>query len=120
MITVDIKDGSLILKPQGLGCIWAMRGELNIPLSSVVSVKSVNEDIRPSGIRAPGLSLLTKHVGTFISNRDGVSFWDVDGRLPVLDIRLKNDENYQRIVIMVDDADDLAHTINELLVPATL
>ena len=65
----------------------------------------------PRGIRAPGLSVPGKHVGTF--HRDGeASFWNVSDPRDNVVVQLQ-DEEFARAVLTVDDPAAVEHAINE-------
>ena len=102
MNTVTVTSTELIVEPQGLDKLWGLKRELRFPLSHVLGATAddgVAAD--PRGLRAPGLSIGGKTVGTF--HRDGEAvFWSVDDPRSNVVIQLR-DERLARVVVTVQD-----------------
>ncbi|MGH7686805.1 MAG: hypothetical protein ACREN2_08320 [Candidatus Dormibacteria bacterium] len=102
--TVDITGDELVVEVRGADKIWALKSELRIPLQHVIGAESGEAEAAAwyHGIRAPGTSLpgvIT--AGTFYRHSEKV-FWDVHHPEKAVAIQL-HDENYQRLVVEVDN-----------------
>jgi hypothetical protein len=94
MNTVIVDGVELVITPQGLDKVWAFRSELRVPLGHVRGATAdTGVADGPRGLRAPGLAIPGKYVGTF--KKDGEStYWNVSDRR-------------RNVVIDVADADAL-------------
>jgi hypothetical protein len=112
--TITLTDSELIIEPQGLDALWGLRRDLRIPLSHVRGATADPGVARePRGVRAPGLALPGKYVGTF--HRDGeASFWNVSDPRDNIVIQLV-DEHYARTVLTVSDPVATERRINGAL-----
>ncbi len=114
MNTITITDDELVIEPKGLDKLWGLRRELRVPLAHVRGATAdpgVADE--PRGIRAPGLAVPGKYVGTF--HRDGeASFWNVSDPRDNIVIQFQNDE-YARAVLTVADPATTEHDINDAL-----
>jgi len=112
MVTIDTKDGMLILHVKGLDKLWSMKKCVEVPLASIQAVERDEERARngPEGTRNPGTSVPGNiHAGPFNA---GVkrSFWDVHDPRNAIRITLKSAEQlfagldgYDELVVEVAD-----------------
>ncbi|MFJ4618890.1 hypothetical protein [Streptomyces sp. NPDC088812] len=104
LISVDRERGLLIAEFQGLDKLWALKSRLEIPLAHVRGATHDPGIARePKGVRTGGTSLpgvIT--AGRF--RRDGERlFWDVKNPDKAVVIELADAEDYDRLVLEVDD-----------------
>ena len=114
MNVIALTEDDLIVEPKGLDKLWGFRKELRVPLSHVRGA-TADPGVagEPRGIRAPGLSVPGKTVGTF--HRDGeASFWSVSDPHDNIVIQFQ-DEEYARAVLTVEDPDATERAINAAL-----
>lgn len=115
---INISGGELVVEVKGADKIWALKSELRIPLQHVVGAESGEQEASAwyHGIRAPGTSLpgvIT--AGTFYRHGEKV-FWDVHHPEKAVAIVLR-DENYQRLVVEVEDPAATIQTITAAVKP---
>lgn len=112
MNAVDVIDGRLVVEPKGLDKLWSFTRRLEIPLTHVRGATSdPGASDEPKGLRAPGLGLPGKIAGTF--HRDGVkTLYNITGKANTVVIELV-DEEYQRLVLTVDNPRDVVLLVNE-------
>lgn len=114
MNAIELTEDELIVEPKGLDKLWGLRRELRVPLAHVRGA-TVDEGVaeEPRGVRAPGLAVPGKYVGTF--HRGGeASFWSVSDPRSNIVIQLQ-DEEFARVVLTVDDPAAAEHAINTAL-----
>jgi len=111
MNTVSISDSALIVEPQGLDKFWSFTRRLEVPLAHVRGASfDPGANNQPKGIRAPGLALPGKWAGTF--HREGErAFWNVSTPGETIVIEL-SDEHYTRLVLTVDNPQDVVDAVN--------
>lgn len=103
MATISIDGGNLNIDVEGMDRLWALKSRLTIPIAHVRGVSGDPEITRrPRGWRGPGAYVPgVIAAGTF--HKDGKKvFWDVHDNDKAVVIELE-DEDYQRLVIEVDD-----------------
>jgi hypothetical protein len=109
--TVTIAQDSLVVEPTGLDKMWSLTSRIVVPLHHVRGATH-DPGMRnaPKGWRGPGLRIGDKLAGTFHADGDR-QFWNVDGFDDVVVIELA-DEDYQRLVLSVQQPRDLVDAIN--------
>lgn len=114
MNSVTVTASELVIVPQGMDKLWGLRRELRFPLSHVRGATADSGvAAEPRGLRAPGLAVPGKYVGTF--HRDGeASFWNVSDPRANIVIQL-HDERYVRAVLTVSDPTAAEREINSAL-----
>lgn len=109
--SVTISPDALTVEPQGLDKVWSFTSRLVIPLEHVRgATHDPGMKHAPKGWRGPGLRLGDKLSGTFHADSDR-QFWNVDGCDNVIVIELTG-EDYQRLVVSVDQPRGLVDAIN--------
>jgi hypothetical protein len=100
---VEVADDALVVRPRGLNRLWAMKGEVRVPLSQVSEVRDgVARRSVPSGFRLPGTSFPgVIQAGTF-RTRGERSFWLV-GRAPTVTVIECPGGRFDRIVLQLTD-----------------
>jgi hypothetical protein len=102
MTRIEIDGSDLVVHVLGWDKVWALRGSLRFPLTSIVSYgpgggESENRPwLRLAGTAVPGFL-----AGTF-SGKDGMSFWDVRDFADAISIHLR-DNGYEKVVVQVED-----------------
>lgn len=114
---VHVTEHHLVVEPLGWDKVWSFRRRLRIPL---VHVRGATFDpgVRdePKGWRGPGLGLPGKLAGTFHS--DGRrQFWNVTGYERAIVIALDDAQRLDRVIVTVDDPDDVVATVNDAIAP---
>jgi hypothetical protein len=113
MANVTIADGTVNVEITGLDRLWAFRNRIEIPLEHVRGATFDPAAVKGwRGWRGPGTDLpgvIT--AGTF--HKDGeLIFWDVHHGDRAIVIELA-DEQFQRLVIEVDDPAAVVSAINQ-------
>ena len=113
MVTVSVEDDRVRFEVQGWDKLWALKSQLEFPLSHIASVRVDPEPARGwwHGLRIPGTQIpgiIT--AGTFYQ-LDGAVFYDVHDpdRTIVLEL---NHEHYKRLVIEVEDPEAVVERLN--------
>ncbi len=115
MARIEVSGTALTVYVEGLDKLWALKSQLEIPLSHVVSA-AIDPDLSISKfewqLRAPGTSWpgLIK-AGTYYGQGKRV-FWDVHDPKKAVVIRLVEDK-YNELVIEVDDPQDTVAAIQK-------
>ena len=105
MAEVELTEDALLVHVRGLDRIFALRSQLEIPLSHVVGAEADPEVALPAWWKS--LRLTATQIpwivtaGTFYQEGERV-FWDVHDPQKAVVIRLR-DERYTRLIIGVDD-----------------
>lgn len=115
MATLQIKNDTLHVKMNLLETIFAFRRKFEIPLENVRRVQP--EDLPLTklyrGIRAPGTHVPGLIVaGTYYKDNQR-NFWNVRRGQDIITIDLAEDEHYDRLVLGVQDADQIIGKIEE-------
>lgn len=109
---VTVTPEYLVVEPVGLDKLWSFTRRLAVPLDHVRGATfdpSLKDE--PKGWRGPGLGLPGKLSGTF--HADGKrQFWNISGYDRAIVITLDPAEQLDRIVITVDDPDQVVNAIN--------
>lgn len=112
---VIMTDGHLVVEPEGLSKLWSFTRRLSVPLAHVRGA-TFDPGMRaePKGWRGPGLRIPGKLSGTF--HADGKrQFWNVSGYDKAIVITLDPAERFERLVLTVDDPNDVVDAINATL-----
>ena len=113
-VTVTPED--LVVEPVGLDKLWSFTRRLRFPLEHVRGA-TFDPGMRdePKGWRGPGLGLPGKLSGTF--HADGRrQFWNISGYDRAVVITLvPAAERYDRLVVTVDDPDQVVAAVNGAL-----
>jgi hypothetical protein len=115
MTTVQIKGDTLHVKMNLLEMLFAFRRKLEIPLENVNSIQP--EDLPLTklyrGVRAPGTHVPGLIVaGTYYKDNQR-NFWSVRRGQEIITVDLTEDEHYDRLVLGVQDADQIIDKIKE-------
>jgi hypothetical protein len=103
MVEVSIDNTLAVFTVKGLDRLWAMKGEIRVPLNHIVNMR---EESSPSigwreGWKLMGTSFPNRfRAGTFYQN-GGKVFWDARHGEKVLVVDLK-DEGYKKLIVQVD------------------
>lgn len=110
--TVTLTSEALVVEPVGWNKLWSFTRRLRIPLEHVRGA-TFDPGMRdePKGWRGPGLGLPGKLSGTF--HADGKKqFWNISGYDRAVVITLDPAERFDRLVLTVDDPDEVVSVIN--------
>jgi hypothetical protein len=103
MMSVSINDGRFRIALSGWDRVWTLRRELAVPIERIASVQIAPELTRPYGVKTPGSA---------IPGRIYAGTWRWKGRKEFWNVRREKDkwvaidldgDEYNRIVIEVDD-----------------
>ena len=116
MVEITFDNQDIVLSVKGSHKLWALKSELQIPLSHVQKARINNSEIsRPKGWKTPGTyipGIIT--AGTYRAHGEKV-FWDVVHKGKTIIIDLQNDD-YKQIVIEVENPKTSIEQINEKIV----
>ncbi|MCQ1949078.1 hypothetical protein NNX28_03930 [Arthrobacter sp. zg-Y859] len=109
---VTVTPANLVVEPVGLNKMWSFKRRLRFPLEHVRGA-TFDPGIRdePKGWRGPGLGLPGKLSGTFHSGGKK-QFWNISGYDRAVVITLDPAEQFDRLVITVEDPHQLVDMIN--------
>lgn len=111
---ISIQGQALHIIPTGLDKLWTFKTHLTIPLAQVVGATADQAFVKePKGIRELGLATFNKWAGTF-SLQGQKSFYNVTSHQQVVVIQLRA-APYQRLVIGVADASQVADEVNQAI-----
>ena len=118
MVEIAIRGDRVHFEVQGWDRFWALKTELDIPLSHIKSVRADPDAARGwwKGFRLPGTNIpgvLT--AGTFYQG-DGFVFYDVHDYDNTIVLELDH-EHYQRMVVEVADPGEAVSMIQKALSP---
>jgi hypothetical protein len=120
MVTISISDDRIHFDVEGIDRMWALRSQLEFPLSHIRSVRVDPEaakgwwhGIRLWGSNIPGI--LT--AGTFYQN-GRVVFYDVHDPLRTIVIELDH-EHYDRMVVEVEEPEIEAGKVQKAIASAS-
>lgn len=112
---VTITPDALVVEPTGWNKMWSFTHHLEIPLDHVRGATfdpGMKEE--PKGWRGPGLHVPGKLSGTF--HADGKKqFWNISGYERAVVITLDPAEQFDRLVLTVDDPQRLVDDVNSAL-----
>ncbi|MFT8936741.1 MAG: PH domain-containing protein [Liquorilactobacillus sp.] len=108
---VKIQNHKLLVAPQDINKIAALKNKIEIPMQHVLGASIDTGILNDSkGLRAPGTSLPGYWAGSF--KKDGEeSFFNIKRENKPVVIQLKN-EKYTRLVLGVDKPEDIVDLIN--------
>ncbi|MFB9315055.1 hypothetical protein [Nocardioides plantarum] len=112
---VTVTPEHLVVEPVGLTKLWSFTRRLQFPLEHVRGA-TFDPGMRdePKGWRGPGLGLPGRLSGTF--HADGKKqFWNISGYERAIVITLDAAEKFDRLVITVDDPDQVVDSVNSAL-----
>jgi len=116
MVELRLEDGTLVVDVLGSHQIFALKGELRVPLSHVKSARHDPEHadrwwhgLKMIGTDIPGVFA----AGTFWSS-EGWRFWDVRHADNAITIEL-HDERLAEIIVEVDDPAGAVGMINDAI-----
>lgn len=108
---VKIENQKLLVIPQGINKIAALKNKIEVPIQHVVGASIDTGILNDSkGLRAPGASFPGYWAGSFKKSGEESFFNIKRGNKPVV-IQLKN-EKYTRLVLGVDNPENIVDLIN--------
>ena len=112
---VTVTADHLVVEPTGLNKVWSFTRRLQFPLERVRGATfDPGTRLEPKGWRCPGLGLPRKLAGTFRAG-GGKQFWNVSGYDRAIVVTLDDAERFDRLVLTVDDPNDVVDAINGAL-----
>lgn len=116
MAQIEYTGTSLVIHVVGLDKLWALKSHLEIPIEHVIGAERATEEAEAwwNGWRIPGThvpGVIT--AGTFYKDGKKV-FWDVHHPAQAIAILLR-DEEYNRLIVEVDDPDVSIATVNGIV-----
>ena len=114
MVDLDVADGKLVVRVEGLDKLWALKSSLEIPLEHVTGVRADPEAARGwfHGLKLAGSNLpgvIT--AGTFYQS-GGMVFWDVHDPEKTVVISMR-DERYKALVVEVADPEAAVRLVSQ-------
>jgi hypothetical protein len=112
---VTITADRLVIEPVGMDKLFSFTKRLEIPLTHVRGA-TFDPGLRdePKGLRGPGLGLPGKLSGT--CHADGKrQFWNISGYEKAIVVTLDPAEQFERVVVTVDDPDQVVSDINSAI-----
>lgn len=109
---VTVTASELVVEPVGLTKLWSFTRRLRFPIEHVRGATS-DPGVRrePKGRRGPGLRWGHTLSGTF--HADGTKqFWNVSGYDDAVVITLEHTEDFDRLVLSVDDPQQVVDAVN--------
>lgn len=115
MVSIDIQGSTVVVTPQGLHKLWAVKNEVRVDLDDI-------EDVRLSdyprwqelGLRLPGTALPGFLAGSYRHPTNGWSFLNVSKRKDsAIELKLKGGNKYRRIVVDVEDPQGAVAQVRE-------
>lgn len=118
MVRVSIRGDRVRFDVEGWDKLWALKSQLEIPVAHIESVRADPEPARGwwHGLRLPGTQipgLLT--AGSFYQS-GGFVFYDVHDPERTVVIELDH-EHYERLVIEVENPDEVVATLRAAIAP---
>jgi hypothetical protein len=115
MATVELTEDTLVIHVRGMDRIFALKSELEIPLSHVMGAEADPDLGHPEWWKSLRFTATqipwVVSAGTFYQEGERV-FWDVHDPKKAVMIRLR-DERYARLVIGVDDPPATVRAVQE-------
>ncbi len=102
MVTIKKIDNNFIFEVKGMHKLWALKSQLSIPQTHIITAKLYDGQQWNLGLRFPGTYLpgvIT--AGTFYG-KDGTIFCDVSNKENAILVELK-DEKYNKLIIEVEN-----------------
>ncbi len=100
---VDVTGGVLVVRPRGLNRVWAMKGQVRVPLAQVSEVRThVDRRSVPSGWRVPGTYVPGLILAGTYRLKGERSFWLV-GRAAEVTVVECRGGRFDRIVLQLSD-----------------
>ena len=117
MAKVNIENDCLIIVMEGVRKLWAFKNELSIPLANVLGASTdseIWEETPKFGEKRIGVDLYGFYfAGTFVQDGRQV-FYDLERKEHAIVITLDH-EDYQRLIIGVDDPETTVELIENAL-----
>ncbi|KRL37164.1 PH domain-containing protein [Liquorilactobacillus uvarum] len=111
---VSLTGNKLVVVPQGINKIFAVKGRLEIPLQNIEGATIDNGILNEfRGLKAPGTSIPGFYAGTFRKNNEK-TFFNIKRTSMAVVIQLRN-EKYTRLVLGVEDGRKLVDEINNVI-----
>ncbi|MGB0120387.1 MAG: hypothetical protein WBP55_05490 [Solirubrobacterales bacterium] len=109
MSRLTTEDGNLLVEPSLTERIFALRGDIEVPLTEITDVEVVADGLATArGIRAPGLSI-PGYMKTGTWRRSGEkAFVAARRNRPSLKISMAASSEWSNILVSCDDAEDWA------------
>lgn len=116
MVDLNVADGKLVVRVEGMDRLWALRSSLEIPLQHVAGARIDPEAARGwwHGLKLPGTNIPGMITAGSFLQHDGFVFWDVHSPDRTIVISLR-DEHYKALVVEVADPDAAARLVNEAI-----
>ncbi|AFT82082.1 hypothetical protein FE410_06130 [Leuconostoc carnosum] len=111
---VEIQDGQLIVVPQGVTKLAAVKDEIIVPLDHVVGA-SIDTGILNDrkGLKMPGTAMPGYWAGSFHKDSE-ITFFNVKQSSTPIVIQLKDDK-YSRLVLGTENPRNLVELINNAI-----
>lgn len=112
---VTVTPEHLVVEPLGMDKLWSFTRRLQFPLDHVRGA-TFDPGMRdePKGWRGPGLGLPGKLSGTFHAG-GRKQFWNISGYERAIVITLDATEEFDRLVVTVDDPHEVVDSVNRAL-----
>jgi hypothetical protein len=121
MVSIEIKQGELIVRMHGWSKVLAMRGVLRIPLSRVRAVRArpkeaYFDNVIVDGWRGVGTYVPRKIAAGFVYTKDGPSFYDVRDPEQTIALDIVG-EKVRRVVVQLgqETPDDAVRRIQKAI-----
>ena len=114
LATVEPVGDSLVITPRGFNKVWALKGEIKVPLVNVKSVRVAEPRELPWGWRVPGTAVPGLIRAGSYTRRGEWSFYLFRGDRPVVLIELDGNR-YRRIGVEIADPNGVASNLNKCL-----
>lgn len=114
MVKISVEGDNLILSIQGMHKVWALKGKIEVPLSSVKSFQAAPDQSRwPAGLRLPGTFVpgVITAGSYYLPDTKEWTFWDVADTQNVIIIEF-TDAPYTRAIIEVEDPGAAIETLS--------
>lgn len=112
---VTIQEKNLVIEPQGLDKIWALKDKLVIPLVHVKNLKVDGNILKGyKGIRIPGTAIPGYYYAGTFKKEGKKTFYNTHQNATPLVIELKN-EDFDRLIIEVDEPESVINEIKPQL-----
>ncbi|MDR2832774.1 MAG: hypothetical protein LBV67_03565 [Streptococcaceae bacterium] len=123
MARVEIKDNQLVVNMKGIRKFATMKSELAVPLSQIKSIEAINQtsELMPAllqrriliGTNFPG------YAGGIFDQEEGRVFYDLKKGDEAIVVELKQMEDFSRIIIGVEDAQEVTSLLNKEIIAST-
>ncbi|HPU83800.1 MAG TPA: hypothetical protein PLE60_00495 [Candidatus Latescibacteria bacterium] len=111
MVTIATDGVTVRIRVRGLHQLWAFRRTLEIPLKHVKSVTRMDRSLRPPWLRLIGTAIPGLIYAGLFRGRGRREFWDWSCGKDAVQLDLV-EETLSRIVVSVDNADEVLRQIS--------